>query len=241
MSLYCLKIYSKGKCYENRKINRICNLDILVCMWASQICRRTKPQRQMGRSTRLIPSQMIITGFLARDNYTQFGNWLEIQDEETRQLYFGVAGSHHVIETLMERVLADPDNHYFLVARDQNRWVGTIHIATSGNSVEFGVIVDEEYRGQGIAGRMLDEAITWARNRDYTELYMHCLGWNKPIQHLCHKHGLETKNMLGDSEVEIKLPPANWITINREFCIKQQNLFHMFLQNNNRLYQEIYG
>ena len=186
-------------------------------------------------------SNMITTEFLSVKDYPKFKDWLTIQDEETRQLYFGVAGSHHVIEALMQRVLSNPDEHYFLVARDCERWIGTIHIATYNNVVEFGLIVDEEYRGQGIAGEMLEEAILWARNRGYKELFMHCLGWNKPIQHLCHKHGLATKNMLGDSEVELALEPANWITINKEICIKQRNLYHMFLQNSQNFYREIYG
>jgi RimJ/RimL family protein N-acetyltransferase len=184
---------------------------------------------------------MIITEFLPVTDYKQFGDWLKIQDEETRQLYFGVAGSQYVIEALMKRVLANTDDHYFLVAKHEGRWVGTVHIAVHDRVVEFGVIVNEDYRGQGVAGNLLDEAITWARNRGYQELYMHCLGWNKPIQHLCHKNGLVTKNMLGDSEVEMKLDPANWITINKEICIKQRNIFHTFLQNNNMLYHEIYG
>lgn len=184
---------------------------------------------------------MIITEFLAVKEYSKFGDWLMIQDEETRQLYFGVAGNQHVIQALMYRVLANPDNHFFLVAKDGSRWAGTIHIAVSNKVVEFGVIVDKDYRGTGIAGDMLDEAIVWSRNRGYTELFMHCLGWNKPIQHLCHKHGLETHNMYGDSEVEMKLDPANWVTINREICIKQRNLFHRFLQNNPFLYREMYG
>jgi len=184
---------------------------------------------------------MIITEFLPVQDYSKFGDWLEIQDEETRQLYFGVAGSQHVIAALIERVLANTDDHRFLIAKDSNRWVGTVHIAVSGTIVEFGLIVDEEYRGQGIAGLMMDEALTWARNRGYKELFMHCLGWNKPIQHLCQKHGLATQNMYGDSEVEMKLEPANWITINKEICIKQRNLFHRFLQNNTMLYRKIYG
>ena len=185
--------------------------------------------------------KMFTTEFLSVKDYPKFGDWLEIQDEETRQLYFGVAGSEHVIQALMERVIANPDDHKFLVAKQGERWIGTIHIATYNNVVEFGVIVHEDFRGSGIAGEMLEEAIVWARNRGYTELFMHCLGWNKPIQHLCHKHGLATHNMFGDSEVEMKLEPANWITINKEICIKQRNLFHMFLQNSTKFYQEIYG
>lgn len=184
---------------------------------------------------------MITTEFLTVKDYPKFGHWLTNQDEETRQLYFGVAGSQHVIKSLMERIVANPDSHYFLVAKDGDRWVGTVHIAVHNKVVEFGVIVDEDYRGQGVANQLMEEALVWSRNRGYRELYMHCLGWNKPIQHLCHKHGLATKNMLGDSEVELKLEPANWITINKEICIKQRNLFHKFLQNSHSLYHEIYG
>lgn len=184
---------------------------------------------------------MIYTEFLPVQDYPKFKDWLEIQDEETRQLYFGVAGSQHVINDLMKRIVADPKNHHFLIAKDEKRWVGTIHIAVHDDIVEFGIIVDDDYRGQGVANLLMDEALVWVRNRGYKELYMHCLGWNKPIQHLCHKHGLETKNMYGDSEVELKLDPANWITINKEICIKQRNLFHTFLQNTKSLYHEIYG
>ena len=184
---------------------------------------------------------MIVTEFLPVDQYSDFGIWLKNQSEETLQLYFGVAGNSHVIDALMEQVLATPTNHYFLVAMHKGQWIGSIHIAVSGQVVEFGVIVDEEYRGQGVANTMIDEALVWARNRGYRELFMHCLGWNKPIQHLCHKHGLETRNMYGDSEVEMKLPPANWVTVNKEFYIKQRNWYHRFLQNNWALYQEIHG
>ena len=184
---------------------------------------------------------MIFTEFLPISKYSQYRDWLEIQDEETRQLYFGVASSQYLIDDLMDRITGNPDEHYFLVAREGTRWVGTIHMAVHNRTVEFGVIVHEDFRGQGVAGIMLEEAILWARNRGYRDLYMHCLGWNKPIQHLCHKYGLETKNCYGDSEVEVKLEPANWITINKEICIKQRNMFHMMLQTTQQFYQEIYG
>jgi RimJ/RimL family protein N-acetyltransferase len=184
---------------------------------------------------------MIITEFLPVSDYKQFGDWLKSQDTETRGLYFGVAGNNSIIDALMARVIGNPDEHYILVACDGKHWVGTIHIAVNGRVVEFGVIVAESHRGQGIANIMMDEALTWARNRGYTELFMHCLGWNKPIQHLCHKHGLETRNMYGDSEVEVKLPPATWLTISKEFYTGQRNIYHRFLQNNWALYQEMYG
>jgi hypothetical protein len=88
---------------------------------------------------------------------------------------------------------------------------------------------------------MLEEAIVWARNRDYTDLFMHCLGRNKPIQHLCQKHGLLPHNMMGDSEVKVKLNPQTWAIIASEVGIMQRNVYHTFLQKSQLLYQEIYG
>jgi GNAT superfamily N-acetyltransferase len=184
---------------------------------------------------------MIYTELLIIKDYPKFGNWLKSQDAETLQLYFGVVANNNVIDALMDRIIGNPDDHYFLVAKRGNQWLGTIHMAVHQRTVEFGVIVDQNFRGQGIANQMMDEALVWARNRGYQQLFMHCLGRNKPIQHLCHKHGLETRNMYGDSEVEMQLPPADWITINREFCTKQWNLYHAFLQNSTKFYEEIYG
>ena len=184
---------------------------------------------------------MIITEFLPIGQFDKYGDWLKNQNDETKELYFGVAGSDHVIDSLMDRISTFCTDHWILVARDKNTWVGTIHIAVNGPTVEFGIIVDPDYRGQGIAGDMLEEAILWAQNRGYSELFMHCLGWNKPIKHLCDKHGLRPRNVYGDSEVQISLPHATWATLNKEVAIKQRNMFHMFLQNSQQLYQEIYG
>ena len=184
---------------------------------------------------------MIVTEFLSLQDYKLYGNWLKIQDAETRNLYFGVASNDYVIDSLMERILKSPQDHYFLVAKDGTRWVGTIHIAVSGKQVEFGVIVDNEYRGRGIGGDMLEESLLWARNRRYRELYMHCLTWNAPIRHLCDKHGLKPKSMFGESEVQLELPPPDFITLAKEANIKNRNIFHTWLQDNTRWYQEIYG
>lgn len=51
------------------------------------------------------------------------------------------------------------------MAKIDGNWAGTIHIASRGSKVEFGVIVSPKYRKQGIADTMMDEAITWACNR----------------------------------------------------------------------------
>ena len=185
---------------------------------------------------------MFTTEFLSVKDRYQYGDWLNSQDDETRQLYFGVTGGPGLIESLVERIESESDQHEILVAQNCKEWLGTIHIAKiSSSQVEFGIIVHRDYRGQGIGNTMLEEAIVWARNRNYSELFMHCLGHNKPIQHLCHKHGLLPRSILGDSEVNIHLNPPSWATIASEVGIKQRNVYHTFLQKSQMLYQEIYG
>ena len=185
---------------------------------------------------------MFATEFLSSKDHYQYGDWLKIQDDETRQLYFGVTGGPGMIESLVERIEAEPAQHEILVAKNCTEWLGTVHIAKiDSTTVEFGIIVHKDYRSEGIADSMLKEAIVWARNRGYTELFMHCLGRNKPIQHLCQKHGLMPRDIMGDSEVKIQLNPPSWSTIVSEVGIKQRNVYHTFLQNSQHLYQEIYG
>ena len=185
---------------------------------------------------------MFTTEFLTQTDHYRYGDWLKSQDADTRYLYFGVASGTGLIERLMDRIEAEPEQHEILVAQNCAGWLGTVHIAKiDKTTVEFGIIVHKDYRGEGIGNAMLEEAIVWARNRNYSELFMHCLGWNKPIQHLCHKHGLLPRNILGDSEVNIHLNPPSWVTIASEVGIRQRNVYHAFLQKSQILYQEIYG
>ena len=185
---------------------------------------------------------MFTTEFLSSKHHYQYGDWLKSQDDETRHLYFGLATGPGLIESLVETIEIQPDRHEILVAKNCTEWLGTLHIAKMSDSeVEFGIIVHRDYRGEGIANGMLQEAIVWARNRGYTDLFMHCLGRNKPIQHLCQKHGLLPRDMMGDSEVKVKLNPQSWATIASEVGIMQRNVYHTFLQNSQSLYQEIYG
>ena len=187
-------------------------------------------------------NKMFTTEFLGKQDHYCYGNWLNNQDDETRRLYFGVASGTGLIERLVECIESNPDQHEILIAKNCNGWLGTLHIAKiNSTTVEFGIIVHKDYRGEGIGNSMLEEAIVWARNRNYSELFMHCLGYNKPIQHLCQKHGLLPRNIMGDSEVNIHLNPPSWATIASEVGIKQRNVYHTFLQTSQMLYQELYG
>jgi len=167
---------------------------------------------------------VLTTEFLSRNQFPEYGAWLKSQDPETIHPYFGCAIGTQAIDTLVEKFSADPKNNRILVAKIDGNWAGTIHIATHGQEVEFGVIVGEQYRQKGIASAMMGQAITWSRNRFYTDLYMHCISWNRPIKILCEKHGLKPRNMMGDSEANLRLQPPNIGTYLKEQINVQRNL-----------------
>lgn len=166
--------------------------------------------------------------------------WLRRQDTETLRSYFGINPSEAMIDNLIGRIQDSPWEHNFMVALDDDRPVGVVHMATGTEIIEFGIMIRPDYRGRGIGDQLLDRAITWARNRGYRELYMHCLQHNEPVRNLCRKHGLEITEEYGDSEVKVPLRPPNWLSIGKEISDCQKNLFRIYLQKSN-LYQEIYG
>ena len=171
---------------------------------------------------------MITTEFLSQDQLPEYGSWLKAQDPQTLHLYFGCAISPDSIDSLMQQFSSKPRDNHYLVAKVDSNWAGTIHIATHGKEVEFGVIVTLAYRKQGIANLMMDEAITWARNRYYKDLFMHCISWNRPIKHLCQKHGLVPRNMMGDSEANLELQPPTPFSFFKEQMSVQRNWLAKF-------------
>lgn len=180
---------------------------------------------------------MITTRFLTHNEYSTYSDWLKSQDEETINLYFGIAMNHSGIDSLMARILSEVNQHEFLVAEQSGKRVGVVHIAICKGEVEFGIIVDKKLRGQKVGSKLLSEAILWARNRRFQNLYMHCLSWNQPIKHLCHKHGLNTTSMYGESEVRVELPPPTFGSLVKEATTKQTQIWAMMLENINPLAQ----
>ena len=185
---------------------------------------------------------MITTRFLFTSEYGHYAAWLKRLDFDTRQTYFGVPQSDDAIDALVSGIKDRTKAHHFLVAEYQGQWIGTIHIAeTAIDEVEFGVIVDPEHRGRGIADRMMREAIVWVRNRGYASLYMHCVSWNQPIRHLCRKHGLEMRTESGETDVKQPLPPADLTTITQEMIVRNRNVYRMMLQSMVPFLDQVYG
>ena len=152
--------------------------------------------------------------------------FLKERNMSSRSMYFGYAITDEAVEQLVQHMTDNIDKHRVVVAEDENMdIVGTVHIANmSATEVEFGVMVAEAYRKQGVSSLLMDYAITWCQNRGLSNIYMHCLSFNQPILHLVKKHGLGVSNEYGDSDARVVLPPTNAFTIGKEAFYRQHHL-----------------
>lgn len=185
---------------------------------------------------------MITTRFLFPHEYLEYATWVKKLDSATRQTYFGIPYTDEQVDNLVTGIVNKASNHHFLVAEFKGEWIGTIHIAqVTDTEVEFGFIVDAEHRGNGIADRMMQEAIVWARNRGYQSLYMHCLSWNTPIKRLCIKHGMELATEAGETETKLPLAPPDITTWTQEVAQRNRQAYRMVLQKIVPILEEVYN
>ena len=185
---------------------------------------------------------MISTRFLHPDDYFLFGPWLKRLSTEDKRMYFGVLAQNEYIENLVEKIVAQPKQHHFLISYNHSGWVGVLHIAqVDSQTIEFGLSVTDQYRNLGIGSDLLKEGIVWARNRGYERLYLHCVSWNRSMAHLADKHGLEMSYESGDIDVSAKLAPASWYSMQQETADVNKRIFHLFLNRTWFPFQELAG
>jgi RimJ/RimL family protein N-acetyltransferase len=180
---------------------------------------------------------MITCRVLSSDEMSIYGEFLKERTEQSLRMYFGGGVSEFYIDTLIQKIVDNPKEHRIVVAEnDMNQVVGTIHVAfMNTKAVEFGVMVAEEHRKLGISSKMMDFALTWCRNRDLNDIYMHCLGYNEPIIHLVKKHGLEVTKEYGDADAHVTLPHSNLFSFQHEAMIRQSN----YMANNVRTFRKL--
>jgi RimJ/RimL family protein N-acetyltransferase len=185
---------------------------------------------------------MTATRFLSIDEFELYGDWLREQSPETLADYFGISVNSTYINSLVDGITSNPEEHYFLIAHQGTKWVGIIHMARiNEHHMEFGVMVSEQHRHCGIADDLMSEAITWIQNRGYDTLYLHCLNRNHVMQHLAAKHGLELVHDHGDVESKTKIPPPSLVSYCKEAATVNKNVFYINLQNLWRPFTEFAG
>jgi RimJ/RimL family protein N-acetyltransferase len=152
-------------------------------------------------------------------------------------MYFGGGVGKQYVNDLVDKMLDKSEHHRLLVAEDDmGQIVGTIHIALmNNNAVEFGVMVAESHRKLGISSKMMEYALTWCRNRNLNDIYMHCLGYNEAIIHLVKKYDLEVTKEYGDADAHVTLPRSDVFSWQHEAVLKNAS----YVANNIRTFRKI--
>ncbi|MGD1878228.1 MAG: GNAT family N-acetyltransferase [Kiloniellaceae bacterium] len=78
---------------------------------------------------------------------------------------------------------------------------------------ELSVTVEPAYRNNGVATRLLEEALLIARNRGFESLFLLCLPENRKMQHVARKFADKVSFQDGDVEVRIVSPQPDPLSV----------------------------
>jgi len=106
----------------------------------------------------------------------------KIEDVDSLARLVAQLGYPFTVEQTRERftaILSRTDEESVIVTEVNNQVVGLVHVhiyrlLMDAPEVEIGgIVVDEEFRGQGIGEKLVQAAEKWADDHGYSSVYMH--------------------------------------------------------------------
>jgi GNAT superfamily N-acetyltransferase len=157
-----------------------------------------------------IPVQRL--GAIARRQYLE--HLLMLPPEDVR-LRFGATLASAGIATYVNGIDFDRDE-VFGIHGDGLALIGAAHLGFSGDAAELGVSVLSDHRGRGVGGALVARAAEHARNRQTSQLFMHCLAENTAMVRIARRAQMEVIISSGDAQAHVALPPADSRSIQSE-------------------------
>jgi len=160
---------------------------------------------------------MITYRHLYTFEYPKYATYLKSLDEETLRSFFGYIAKPESIDMLVKKIHSESHKHEFIVAsNEKSEWVGITHIAHGGKEAELGIIVRPENRRQGIGNELIGRATMWCRNRQFLDVYMHCISRNTAVMNLVKKHNLKIDRQYDEADARITLPMPTFNSLTEE-------------------------
>ncbi len=127
---------------------------------------------------------------------------------DQRRLRFGTSVANARIVEFVEGI--DPDKTHILGLFGVDlELVAAVHIAIiDTGAVELAFSVDAPFCRCGIGKALMDRALSWARNRGYSRVHVHCLTENFPMRRLARGAGMALTTEGGETNALIELPSA---------------------------------
>lgn len=127
-------------------------------------------------------------------------------DAEDRRLRFGTSPGNAAVSAYVEGIDLARDCVY-VVHDEALRIVGAVHVAITGAAAELGLSVLPAHRGEGVGDALLRRALTFLRNRDAREVFVHCLAENRAMLHLARRNGMRVAFEGAEGGARLALDP----------------------------------
>jgi len=183
---------------------RLVTLDDLLSYLRQRRAAPTPGAAELLREHRLADGRTVTIRPIRADDAQRIRDFLSASSEESRYKRFHEwvrAPSDNFVHFLTD---IDHDRHLALVctvAHDAGEEiVGEARYMANpdGRTCEFGVLIEDSWRGSGIAGLLMEALIEAARERGLASMEGLVLSGNAPMLRFAHALGFEVEPMSGD-------------------------------------------
>ena len=172
---------------------------------------------------------------------------LRLNQEDRYLRFFTIAK-----DALIERYVRDHIDLVFgrgfgIITIPDRRLIGFAHASRIENengrvSVEVGFSVDREFRGQGLAKRLMDRVLTYCRTHHVDTMYMSCLRENRAMQAIARNAGLRIVTNADEAVAELELSPSDHAkSISQEIAYEQISVFDKAYRRNEAMMNLMLG
>lgn len=145
--------------------------------------------------------------------------------ERDRYLRFGYLASDEQVRRYVELLDFERDEVFGIFNR-RLQLIAMAHVAfapseATQSCAEFGVSVLASARGRGYGGLLFERAVTLARNRGVSMMFIHALTENTAMLRIARSAGATVHQDGSESEAYLQLPPASLDTRVSEIWAEQ--------------------
>ncbi len=120
--------------------------------------------------------------------------------------------------------------------------VSRIEQADHRVQAELGISIDAEFRGKGLAKRLMDRVLVYCRANDVNTLFMSCLRENKRMQKISRSAGLHVVVNADEAFADLDLDGSDRDTArSHEIAYEQISVFDKAYRHNQALINEMLG
>lgn len=168
-------------------------------------------------------------------------------DLDDRYLRFFASLNDHSLRKYVNEILdLDGGRGFGIFTLPDRKLIAFAHVSSSEQKdhlvkAEIGISVDKEFRGKGLAKRLMDRILVYCKANGINTLFMSCLRENKAMQHIARSAGLKLGIDAGEAFAELEFSEAEKVaSMSHEIAYQQITVFDKAYRNNQLLVNELF-